>query len=46
VAGGTPEAFDETTGQPILDPAYTWTAAVFIDLATGCRSSERRSEAP
>ena len=30
---GFPENFDAVTGEPLCDPAYTWTASAFILLA-------------
>jgi glycogen debranching enzyme len=31
--GGFAENFEATTGKPLVDPAYTWTASVFLYLA-------------
>ncbi len=33
VAGAFAENFDALTGQPLCDPAYTWTSSVFLTLA-------------
>ena len=37
---GFAENFDAVTGVPLRDPAYTWTASVYLVLAQGLASME------